>query len=55
MVIGQKRDVYICTPMCASARVVSSNIVYLGYEYRSTGISVLNTEFSFKILSGCKL
>ena len=47
VLIGQKRDVYICTPMCASARVVLSNIVYLGYGYRSTGISALNTEFSF--------
>ena len=45
--ISRKRDVYICTPMCASARVVSSNIVYLGYEYRSMGISALNIEFSF--------
>ena len=45
--VGQKCDVYICTPMCASAHVVSSNIVYLGYGYRSTGISVLNTKFSF--------
>ena len=42
--IGRKRDVYICTPMCASARVASSNIVYLEYEYRSTGTRVLNTE-----------
>ena len=47
IVIGRKRDVYICTPMYASARVVSNNIVYLGYGYRSTGISALNTEFSF--------
>ena len=38
------RDVYICTPMCASVRVAPSNIVYLWYGYRSTGISVLNTE-----------
>ena len=45
--ICRKHDVYICTPMCASACVVSSNIVYLGYEYRSMGISALNTEFSF--------
>ena len=43
-VIGRKRGVYICMPMCASARVASSNIVYLGYGYRSTRISVLNTE-----------
>ena len=42
--IGRERDVYICTPMCASARVASSNIVYLEYGYRSTGTSVLNTE-----------
>ena len=42
--IGRRRDVYICTPMCASTRVASSNIVYLGYGYRSTGTSVLNTE-----------
>ena len=45
--IGRKRDVYICTPMCASARVAPSNIVYLWYAYRSTGISVLNTEIGF--------
>ena len=44
-VIGRKRGVYMYTLMCASASIVSSNIVYLGYEYRSTGISVLNTEF----------
>ena len=42
--IGQKHGVYIYKPMCASARVASSNIVYLGYGYRSTGISVLNIE-----------
>ena len=42
--IGRKRGVYICTPMCASVCVASSNIVYLGYGYRSTGISVLNTK-----------
>ena len=41
LLIGRKRDVYICTPMCASARVASSNIVYLWYGYRSTGISVV--------------
>ena len=40
-VISRKRDVYICTPMCASASVASSNIVYLWYVYRSTGISVV--------------
>ena len=45
MLIFRKRGVYICTPMFASAHVVSSNIVYLGYGYRSTGISALNTEF----------
>ena len=33
--IGRKRDVYICTPMCASARVASSNIMIS--EYRSHG------------------
>ena len=33
-----------CTPMCASARVAPSNIVYLWYGYRSTGIDVLTTE-----------
>ena len=32
-VISRKRGVYICTPMCGSARVASSNIVYLGYRY----------------------
>ena len=42
--ISQMRDVYICTPMCASARVASSKIVYLGYGYRSMGTSVLNTK-----------
>ena len=26
---GRKRGVYKCTPMCASARVAPSNIVYL--------------------------
>ena len=41
---GRKRDVYICTPMCPSARVTSSNIVFLEYGYRSTGTSVLKTE-----------
>ena len=45
--IGRKRDVYICTPMCASVRVALSNIVYLWYGYRSTGISVLNIEIGF--------
>ena len=45
--IGQKRGVYICTPMCASARVAPSNIVYLWYGYRSMGISALNTEIGF--------
>ena len=42
--ISRKRDVYICTPMCASACVASSNIVYLEYGYQSKGTSVLNTE-----------
>ena len=55
LMIGRKRGVYICTPMCESAHVASSNIVYLGYGYRSTGISVLNTEIGLSILSGCKL
>ena len=32
-----------CTPMCASARVAPSNIVYLWYGYRSMGIDVLTT------------
>ena len=45
----------MCTPMCASARVASSNIVYLGYDYRSTGRSALNTEIGPVILSGLKL
>ena len=36
-----------CTPMCASARVAPSNIVYLWYRYRSTGIDVLTTENCF--------
>ena len=36
-----------CTPMCASARVAPSNIVYQWYGYRSTGIDVLNTEICF--------
>ena len=44
LLIGRKRDVYIYTPMCASARIASSNIVYREYGYRSTGTSVLNTE-----------
>ena len=33
-----------CTPMCASARVAPSNIVYTWYGYRSTGTGVLTTE-----------
>ena len=33
-----------CTPMCASARVAPSNIVYSWYGYRSTGTDVLTTE-----------
>ena len=33
-----------CTPMCASARVALSNIVYQWYGYRSTGTGVLNTK-----------
>ena len=33
-----------CTPMCASAHVSPSNIVYQWYGYRSTGIDVLTTE-----------
>ena len=45
--IGRKRDLYICTPMCESACVAPSNIVYLWYRYRSTGISVVNTEIGF--------
>ena len=32
------------TPMCASARVAPSNIVYSWYGYRSTGTGVLATE-----------
>ena len=36
-----------CTPMCASARVAPSNIVYKFYGYRSTGIGVLTTEICF--------
>ena len=35
LVISRKRGVYICTPMCASARVASSNIMIS--EYRSHG------------------
>ena len=31
-------------PMCASARVALSNIVYLKYGYRSTGKGVLTTK-----------
>ena len=34
-------------PMCASAHVAPSNIVYQWYGYRSTGIGVLNTEIGF--------
>ena len=33
-----------CTPMCASARVAPSNIVYSWYKYRSTGTGVLTTK-----------
>ena len=33
-----------CTPMCASARVAPSNIVYQRYGYRSTGTGVLTTK-----------
>ena len=36
-----------CTPMCASARVAPSNIVYQWYGYQSTGIGVLNTKICF--------
>ena len=32
------------TPMCASARVAPSNIVYQWYGYRSTGTGVLTTK-----------
>ena len=42
------------TPMCASARVASSNIVYIGYRYRSTGRSALTTEIGPITLSGLK-
>ena len=35
------------TPMCASARVAPSNIVYQWYGYRSTGTGVLNTKIFF--------
>ena len=41
-----------CTPMCASARVAPSNIVYQWYGYRSTRIDVLTTENCFQMLSG---
>ena len=41
-----------CTPMCASAHVAPSNIVYQWYDYRSTGIDVLTTENCFHMLSG---
>ena len=44
----------ICTPMFASARVVSSNIVYLGYRYRFKGRSALTTEIGPITLSGLK-
>ena len=33
-----------CTPMCASARVAPSNIVYQWYGYRSTRTGVLTTK-----------
>ena len=36
-----------CTPMCASARVAPSSIVYQWYGYRSMGIGVLTTEICF--------
>ena len=36
-----------CTPMCSSARIAPSNIVYQWYGYRSTGIGVLTTEICF--------
>ena len=36
-----------CTPMCTSARVAPSNIVYKLYGYRSTEIGVLTTEICF--------
>ena len=36
-----------CAPMCASARVAPSNIVYQWYGYRSTGIDVLTIENCF--------
>ena len=36
-VIGRKHDVYICTPMCASARIGSSNIVYLSTDIDPRG------------------
>ena len=39
------------TPMCTSARVAPSNIVYQWYGYRSMGIDVLTTENCFQILS----
>ena len=35
--IGRKRGLYICTPMCASARVASSNIVYLSTDIDPRG------------------
>ena len=33
-----------CTPICTSARVAPSNIVYSWYGYRSTGTGVLTTK-----------
>ena len=36
-----------CTPMCASACVAPSNVVYQWYGYLSTGIGVLTTEICF--------
>ena len=35
------------TPMCSSARVAPSNIVYQWYGYRSTGTCLLNTKICF--------
>ena len=45
----------MCTLMCASARVALSNIVYLGYGYRSTGRSASTTEIGLVILSRLNL
>ena len=46
----------MCTPMCASARVVSSNIVYLSTDFNPWGGgSVLTTKIVLIILSGLKL